>query len=111
VVTGLTAAAYSGELARLKLRYKEPEGRRSRGLEWKLRDDERPLHAASADFKLAAAVAGFGMLLQDSAHKSGLTWDDVLRLGEEGRGQDRLGYRAEFLELVHKAKELPEREP
>jgi Ca-activated chloride channel family protein len=102
----LTGAARSGELARLKLRYKEPEGNQSRPMEWKVRDDDAPVQSASADFKLAAAVAGFGMLLQDSPHKGNLTLDDVLRLGEEGLEPDRFGYRAEFLELVRKAKGL-----
>jgi Ca-activated chloride channel family protein len=104
--TQLTAAAQGGELARLKLRYKEPEGQRSRAMEWKVSDDGRDLRSASADFKLAAAVAGFGMVLQDSAHKGTLTLDDVLRLGEEGQGRDRFGYRGEFLQLVRKAKEI-----
>jgi Ca-activated chloride channel homolog len=107
----LTAAARSGELARLKLRYKEPEGNRSRPMEWKVRDEDAALASASADFKLAAAVAGFGMLLQDSPHKGQLTLDDVLRLGEEGLGPDRFGYRAEFLELVRRAKALPAADP
>jgi Ca-activated chloride channel homolog len=101
-----TAASGAGELARLKLRYKEPEGSQSRPLEWKVRDEEASLQSASADFKLAAAVAGFGMLLQDSPHRGDLTLDEVLRLGEEGLGPDRFGYRAEFLELVRMAKPL-----
>jgi Ca-activated chloride channel family protein len=101
---GLTAAARSGELARLKLRYKDPEGSRSHPMEWKVRDEDTALQSASADFKLAAAVAGFGMLLQDSAQKGDLTLDDVLRLGEEALGPDRFGYRAEFLGLVRLAK-------
>jgi Ca-activated chloride channel homolog len=102
----LTSAARSGELARLKLRYKEPEGQRSQAREWTLGDDGAAWEAASTDFKHAAAVAGFAMLLQGSAHQGQLTIDDVLRLGEEGLGPDRFGYRAEFLGLVRKVKGL-----
>ena len=107
----LTDAARNAELGRLKLRYKDPEGSRSRPMEWKVRDEDADLASASADFKLAAAVAGFGMWLQDSAHKGSLTLDEVLRLGEEGLGLDRFGYRAEFLELVRRAKALPAANP
>ena len=64
------------------------------------------LAAASPDFKFAAAVAEFGLLLRDSAHKADASFEQVQLLGLEGRDADQHGYRAEFHELVERAKQL-----
>jgi Ca-activated chloride channel family protein len=101
-----TAAARSGELLRLKLRYKEPEGQESRLEEWTLVDRGAGLGEASPDFRFAAAVAAFGMILRASPERGDATLETVLRLAGEGRGPDPWGYRAEFVELVRKAQEL-----
>ena len=42
-------------------------------LEFPLRDTGARFEEASADFKFAAAVAGFGMALRESPHKGSLT--------------------------------------
>lgn len=64
------------------------------------------LDAATADYKFAAAVVGYGLLLRDSPFKGDLTWEKVQILAEEGQGPDREGYRREFLQLVRRAREL-----
>ena len=64
------------------------------------------LRHASDDFKFAAAVAGFGMLLRDSPDKGSLTYPAVLELAEASKGSDRSGYRAEFVDLVRKAESV-----
>jgi Ca-activated chloride channel family protein len=46
------------------------------------------------------------MILRDSPYKRGITLDGVVELAQEGRGSDPNGYRAEFIELVRKAKTL-----
>ena len=69
-------------------------------------DGGRGIDAATADYKFAAAVVGYGLLLRDSPFKGDLTWDKVLVLAEDGRGPDREGYRAEFLRLVRRAHDL-----
>jgi secreted protein with Ig-like and vWFA domain len=102
----LTDAARSGELLRLKVRYKEPEGRKSRQQQWTLVDRGQGLSAASEDFRFAAAVAGFGMLLRDSSDKGAATYASVLELASSGRGDDAGGYRAELIDLVKKARTL-----
>ncbi len=101
-----TRAAGSGELLTLKLRYKEPDGDTSSLLEFSVFDSGNSYSQASLDFKFAASVASFGMILRDSEHKGAATFDSVLELGEEGVGDDPYGYRTEFLELVRKAKSL-----
>jgi Ca-activated chloride channel family protein len=61
---------------------------------------------SSRDFRFAAAVASFGMLLRDSPHKGNASWDTTLELAIEGQGNDADGYRAEFISLIGKAKAL-----
>jgi Ca-activated chloride channel family protein len=102
----LTDAARSDELLRLKIRYKEPEGRKSRQQQWTLVDRGQGLSAASDDFRFAAAVAAFGMLLRDSSDKGAATFASVRELAEAGLGDDAAGYRQEFIGLVEKAQSL-----
>jgi Ca-activated chloride channel family protein len=98
-------AAASGELLTLKLRYKEPDGQESKApLVFPVSDRGLQFGQASKDFKFAAAVAGFAMLLRDSQYRGNLTYDAVLEIVQEGRGEDRNGYRAAFVEIARKAK-------
>ncbi len=46
------------------------------------------------------------MLLRDSQHRGTLTYDAVLEIAQEGRGEDRHGYRAAFLEIAKRAKSI-----
>ena len=101
-----TDEAASGELLTLKLRYKNPQETSSQLLESVVRDSGQEYARASEDFKFAAAVASFGMLLRESPHKGTTTLGSVLELAEEGRGDDVQGYRSEFLDLVRKAGRL-----
>jgi Ca-activated chloride channel homolog len=98
--------AGSKELLFLKLRYKQPDGDTSELLEFPLADNRRGFAAASGEFKFAAAVAAFGMLLRDSKNRGDASFESVLELGTEGAKRDPHGYRAEFLELVRAAGEL-----
>jgi len=98
--------AHAGQLLNLKVRYKEPEGRRSRLLEWPVADDPRALERTSDDFRFAAAVAEMAMLLRDSPHRGQATLDQVDALARGGQGLDPGGYRAEFLSLVDRARPL-----
>jgi Ca-activated chloride channel family protein len=63
-----SAAASGSELLTVKLRYKAPGGKASRLMEVAL-DGESPSRPPSADFKFAAAVAEFGMLLRAFARR------------------------------------------
>ena len=96
----------SDELFFLKLRYKQPDGDTSKLLEFPVVDGGAGYDAASGEFKFAASVASFGMLLRDSAHKGSSSYNGVLELGGEGAVRDPHGYRAEFLEIVKRAREL-----
>ena len=90
----------------VKLRYKAPEGGASALIKRGVEDDGKDIGRASEDFRFAAAVAAFGMLLRDSPHKGGATLDGVRELAESSLGADPSGYRREFIDLVGKAREV-----
>ncbi len=100
--------AVSRELFTLKLRYKAPDGEKSQLMEVPITDQGVTWEKSSRDFRFAAAVASFGMLLRDSQHKGNANWDTALELGLEGKGEDASGYRAEFVSLIGKAKAFPQ---
>ena len=101
-----TEASGSAELFTLKLRYKEPDGEKSRLLEYPIDDAGTTLGAASQDFKFAAAVAAFGMLLRESEFIADFSLSDAAALAAEGTGTDESGYRSQFIELVQRADAL-----
>jgi len=93
----------TGEILTLKLRYKEPEGDVSSKLEFPLEASRLATMDPSSDFRFASAVAGFGMLLRESEHRGEITYEQVLNLAEQSIGEDKLGYRTEFIKLVRNA--------
>jgi Ca-activated chloride channel family protein len=99
-------ASSAANLLTVKLRYGKPGGNKSELMERAVADDGNQFANASADFKFAAAVAEFGMLLRDSEFKGNGTLDTVLQWAREGKSADTNGYRAGFLELVRKAQVL-----
>ena len=92
----------------VKVRYKDPDAEVSRLLSWPVHDGGATFAAAPADFRFAASVASFGMLLRQSRHKGSATYDDVLHVAQGALGPDEGGYRAGFLELVRKAQGAPQ---
>jgi secreted protein with Ig-like and vWFA domain/anti-sigma factor RsiW len=105
-----TAGANSPELLTVKVRYKQPASDVSEKLEFPYTDGGARFEQASADLRFAAAVAGFGMTLRESPYRGGTTLTDVITWAEGARGEDPGGLRAEFIELVRRARDL-RREP
>jgi Ca-activated chloride channel family protein len=101
-----TAAARSGELLDVHIRYKEPDGDTSKELAFAVRDAGGTFVDASADTRWAAAVAGFGMLLRDSPNKGSLDWEWVRQTARAALDTDAAGYRAEFLGMVERARRV-----
>ncbi|NLU94506.1 YfbK domain-containing protein [Chitinophaga sp. Ak27] len=94
------------EVLTVKLRYKEPTAEKSQLMEKVLPYDNQEIGAAPEDFRMASAVAAFGQLLRRSAFAGTATYDQVLSWAGTARGEDKEGYRAEFIQLVKKAKLL-----
>lgn len=88
----------SEEMLTIKLRYKQPDGDVSKKIEKAVTDYANA--PTSNNFKFSAAVAEFGMLLRQSEFKQGSSFEQLIALAEQGKGEDKEGYRAEFLRLV-----------
>ena len=101
-----TAAADTGEMLTVRLRYKQPDSDTSILSTFPVKDDGKAFGQASSDFRFAAAVASFGMLLRDSEYRGDTSYDAVLEFASAAATDDEDGYRAEFLELVARAKQL-----
>jgi Ca-activated chloride channel homolog len=109
------AAAHDDEIAFVRLRYKRPGEQESRLIERAVlgADAFARLEDASADFRFAAAVAGFGQLLRGGPsggrYTGALDYADVVRLARAACGDDAFGYRGEFINLATTAAALARR--
>ena len=100
------AGSTAAEVLTVKLRYKEPQGSKSKLLAQPLAGAAVPIAQASADQQFAAAVAEFGLLLRQSEQRGTATYTTALQLAQAGRGPDADGYRAELVRLVQLAEGL-----
>jgi Ca-activated chloride channel family protein len=101
--------AGSEELLTLKVRYKDPDADRSRLLTVPLPRGDRGFAEASTDFRFAASVAAFGMVLRQTK-EADVNLDAVLEMATAAQGSDRRGYRGEFLQMVQAARQLNDRD-
>lgn len=101
---GTAAAAGDGstELGLLKLRAKAPGADTSDLIETPITGAE----PASDDARFAAAVAGFGQILQNSVYLGDWGWDEAIALALSARGEDEFGYRIEAVNLMRLAQSL-----
>lgn len=90
----------SNELMTVKFRYKKPDGDVSKLIVHPMNDNNISLEKTSDNFRWAASVASFGMLLRKSEFLNGLSEDGILQLAQGARGEDKESYRAEFISLV-----------
>jgi Ca-activated chloride channel family protein len=100
------SAAGSRELLTIKLRYKEPDGKQSRLLEVPFLDTRKSFSQADQDFRFAASVAAFGMILRESPYKGNSRVEEVLEIARESLDGNEDGYKAEFIQLVEKARSI-----
>lgn len=92
------------ELLYVKLRYKQPDGDRSRLLTQALVDG--PIGAPSLDLRFQTAVAEFGLLLRHSPWRGTADITRVIARAREAIGPDPDGYRAEFVRLAESAQAI-----
>ena len=95
------AAQSADELAFVKLRYKLPGETASKLITTPVTRDRQDIPESEANF--AAAVAGYGQILQGSDFLGEWSLKDTEALAKAGRSDDRFGYRAEFLSLLRLA--------
>lgn len=101
-------ATQTDELMTIKFRYKKPAENSSRLLEIAVKDQQLSINHVSNNFRFAAAVAEFGMLLRNSEFKSTASFENVLVLARKSKGDDEEGYRSEFIQLVENVQAMKE---
>lgn len=103
VTAQLSQISDSPSAAIVRLRYKSVESNKES------ETDVEVNHASvipSDDFRFAASVASFGMLLRDSKLKGDSTWASILETARATRGRDPRGMRSEFVQLVQLAADI-----
>ncbi|RSC93759.1 vWA domain-containing protein [Tenacibaculum singaporense] len=89
--------SFNNELLTVKFRYKLPKGTKSIEL---VKTVKNEVLAPTNDMNFISAVALFGMQLSKSKFKNNSKIEDVLSLIEGEIGEDKDGYKAEFVRLV-----------
>ncbi len=99
----------SRELMILKLRYKAPDGNKSKLITTPVMDKNKDLENTSDNFRWSAAVAEFGMLLRESKFTQEADIPSVIKMAKGAKGDDEEGYRSEFIRLVESSRFLASR--
>ena len=99
---------FANELAFLKIRYKDPVVKDAKSVE-----ESTPIPFTLTDFtqtdddyRFAAAVAEWGMLLRNSKYKAQSSYNQVLELAKNALGEDKEGYHKEFIDLVELSEKI-----
>ena len=95
---------YAPELATVKFRYKHPDGATSRLIEQIV--PSSPEMKPSSDFEFIQSVIEFGLLMRQSQYAGNANYDAIIERATTAMGEDKFGYRREFIMLVEKAKLL-----
>lgn len=99
----------STEVATVKLRYKNPDADVSQLITQTVSEDAlTKFDEASEDVRFSASVAAFGLLLSDSEHANGISYQTIETIASNALGVDSGGYRSEFVGLVRQARKLSE---
>ncbi len=100
------SAIAGDEVLVVRIRYKEPDS--NSATEYLEVQEGGPVALArsSDNFRWAAAVAAFAMLLRDSAYLASADAALVSELAAGALGKDRFGYRKEFMTLLENARKL-----
>ncbi|MEP7252313.1 MAG: VWA domain-containing protein [Ginsengibacter sp.] len=95
------------EVMNIKLRYKLPEANVSKLITYPVNNSNLTLENTSRNFRFAAAVAEFGLLLRQSSFKQKSNYEQVIKIANSATGNDENGYRSGFVTLVKESMTLP----
>ena len=95
-----TSSASSDELLTIKLRYKQPDATISQKIERAILDQSVPISQTSDNYRFAAAVAEFGLLLRNSKYQSQATYQQAISMAKQSKGKDSNGYRTELIKMM-----------
>lgn len=104
----------SNEYAFLKIRYKLPTENTSKLIttpvttDFQLREYSKLLekNRTQHDAMFSIAVAAFGQILKGGEYTGNFSYDDVITMAQNSKGEDTYGHRSEFIKLVRLAKTL-----
>ncbi|RKT01664.1 vWA domain-containing protein [Chryseobacterium defluvii] len=91
---------FGDELATIKFRYKKPAGTKSSEMIQIVKNSSVTNAKASSDFKFAASVAWFGLVLRESKLIKKKNLMEIENLARKNTGKDAEGYRAEFVKMI-----------
>ena len=100
------ASTVTDEVMTIKFRYKKPDENKSKLIEHPVIDRSIPVQKTSDNYRFAAAVAQFGMVLRNSEFKQAASYNNAWTLAKASLGEDREGYRSEFLRMIKNAESL-----
>lgn len=95
---------FSNEYAFLKIRYKLPNENKSKLITQTITYSPLLKQKANKDIEFATSVAAFAQMLQGGKYLGDYSYDNIIELARKNKGEDYYGYRAEFIQLVRKAK-------
>ena len=101
-----TPQEFSNELATIKLRYKKPDGDKSKLIEEVIPNRTSKLDQTSDNLRWAAAIAQFGLTIRGSKYVKQRDYQTIIANAEAAMGVDKNGYRAEALQLMQRVQEL-----
>ncbi|MHA4844241.1 vWA domain-containing protein [Flavitalea antarctica] len=104
------ASKTSTEMMTIKFRYKKPDGDVSSLISHPVIQKAGSNNNTSENFRFAAAVAQFGMLLRKSEYKQQSSYQNTWALAKDALGRDEEGYRSEFLKMIKNAQALEAKE-
>jgi len=105
----LTDTPNVGDLAEVRIRYKEPSEDESTEHYWSISGEQRhdQFDDGSPSFRFAAAVAEFAEILGDSPHSFGAEFDAIIEIAESAAPeQTRSSSKDEFMDIVTQAQQL-----
>ena len=64
------------------------------------------IESASNNFSFSAAISGFALLIRESKFKGNINFDLIEELADKSLGDNKYGYRDEFLSIAKRTKRL-----
>ncbi|GAB0157502.1 VWA domain-containing protein [Chryseobacterium sp. Alg-005] len=104
--TSLKIQKFGDELATIRFRYKQPAGTKSAEMVQIVKNSSITNAKASPDFKFAASVAWFGLVLRESKLIKRKNLMEIENLARQNKGKDEEGYRTEFVKMIQDYKNL-----
>ena len=101
-----TEAMTTDELMTVYLRYKLPDENTSTELNAVIKNERNNFENTTDDFRFAAAVVQYAMLLRDSQFKGTANLKQVVETAKASKGEDENDYRKDFIEMVEETEGL-----